>query len=419
MALQKYSGYKFIKTPAYPDVPYAEYVARYTKAQRLMEEKGVDCLVLWNRNNIRYYFGFQSIHWLCPSIQCAVGIIPLKGDPVLIVPDFFMGTAENLCWTRDMYGYLDPHQPKSQRELSVDVANLIIEMGYGEKNVGMEKGPLGCMWIPRPLNDIEVFIESLPKAKIVDGDGVIWGCRMIKSPLEVDRISTSVAAISAIASALVEEFRPGMDELDLSRIAQGKAASLGTSHLGDSIGLQGSFRAALNKELCADIGVHEGAPIVKGDYIFYDMFYDYKGYAPDTARMIQISPVTDEMKKMYELIFKCEDLVEDALRPGIKANEIWNIMYDPIKKGGFPVLDMGGHGTGLDTHEPPSIDAWNDMVIEEGMVLSIEPWVYEHLKMNGGTGKFGIQDQFVITKDGCKKLAGYNREILQVTHPIL
>lgn len=420
MTLSRYeSGFKFIKTPSFPDVPYEEYVARYSKAQKLMNEKGVDCLVMWNRQNIRYYYGFQTTHFAIPSIQCAIGIIPLKGEPILIVPDFFTGTAETLCWNRNMYMYLNPHQPKSQRELSIDVANLVKEMGYGNKNVGMEKGPLGCMSIPRPLNDIESFISSLPEAKIVDGDGVIWGCRMIKSPLEVDRISISAGYTAAIASALVEDFRPGMTELDLSKIVHTKAASFGTSHLGDSIGLQGSFRASINKEICADLGVSEGASIVKGDYIFYDMYYDYKGYAPDTARMFQVSEVTDEIKRMYDLVYQCEDLVEAALKPGIKTNEIWSIMYEPIRKAKLPVLDMGGHGTGLDTHEPPSIDAWNDMVIQEGMVLSIEPWVYENLKMNGGTGKFGVQDQFLVTKNGCQKLPGYNRDILQVSHPIL
>jgi len=419
MALIRTEGYKFFEKPDYPDVPYAEYQARIKKAQSLMADQGVDCLVLWERQNIRYFFGFQSIHWLLVSIQSAVGLIPVTGDPVLITPDFFIGTAEQQGWTRNIFGQANPHQPKSQRELPGDVAGVIKEMGYGDKNVGLEMGPLGCMWIPRPLNDIEAFKNALPDARFVDGDGVIWGCRMIKSPLEADRIRMAVQGAATVASALVEEFRPGMNELDLSRIAQGAAAKLGTSHLGDSIGLQGSFRAALNKEPMADIGVHEGAFIGKGDYIFYDMFYCYKGYMPDQARMFQIGPVTDEIMKMYELVWKCEDIAENMLRPGVKAKEIWEAMYEPVAKEGLPVLDMGGHGTGLDTHEPPSIDAWDEHEIEEGMVLSIEPWSYHSLKMHGGTGKFGIQDQFVITREGCEKIDGLRRDIIQVSHPIL
>ncbi len=418
MALIKHDDFKHVKTPKFPDVPYSEYSSRINKAQRLMEENEIDCLVLWNQKNIRYYFGFQCTHWLIPSIQCAIGIIPVEGEPILVTPDFFIGSAEAYCWTRNIYGLVDPHQPKSQRELPLDVAKLVKELGYAEGNIGLEKGPLGCMYIPRPINDIEAFLKALPKGKFVDGDKVIWGCRMIKSPLEVDRIAKSVEAIAVIQSALVEEFRPGMSESDLSIIVQRKAAELGTSHIGDSIGLQGSFRASKYKEIMADIGVDENAPIADGDYIFFDMFYDYKGYAADNARMFQISTVTDEMMKMYELIFECEDIVEKNLKPGIKANELYQLMYEPIMKTGLPVFDMGGHGNGLDIHEPPSIDAWNEMELKEGMVLSIEPWVYESFRLEGGTGKYGIQNQFEITKDGCRKIDGLKREIIQVSHPI-
>lgn len=412
-------GYVFYEKPNYPDVPYAEYTARISKAQRLMAENNVDCLVLWSRHNIRYFFGFQCGHWEIVSIQPAVAIIPVKGEPALIVPDFFRGSVECQCWIRNVWGQKDPHQPKAERELPVEVAGLVKEFGYGNKNVGWEAGPLGCMAIPRPVNDIDAFRNALPDAKFVDGDEVIWGCRMIKSNLEVDRIRTAVVAHVAILSALVEEYRPGMTEVDISRIVQRKAGDLGTGYLGDSRGLLGSYRAALNKEPMADIGVHEGATIGKGDYIFYDMMFQYKGYAPDQCRIFQISQITDRIKWFYELIWECEDKAEAAIKPGVKAKELWHAMYDPIIAAGLPVLDMGGHGTGLDTHEPPSIDAWNERPIEEGMVLSIEPWVYEHFKMKGGEGKFGIQDQFVVTKNGCEKIEGLRRDIIQVSHPIL
>ena len=418
MALKKYDGYKHIPTPIFPDVPFQEYHSRICRAKELMAENNVDCLVLWNQKNIRYFFGFQSTHWMIPSIQCAVGIIPLEGDPLLITPDFFIGTAENTCWVRNIMGLINPHQPNSQRELAEDVAKVVKDLGYGDKNIGLEKGSYGCMYIPRPLNDIETFLKCLDKAKIVDGDKVIWGCRMIKSALEVDRITKSVEAIGAIQSALVEEYRPGMTETDLSIIVQTRAAKFGTSHLGDSVGLQGSFRASMDKEIMADIGVHEGAEIGMGDYIFFDMYYDYKGYSSDNARMFQVGHISDKMMKMYELIFECEDIVEANLKPGIKANELWNMMYDPIKKTGLPVFDMGGHGNGLDIHEPPSIDAWTEMEIKEGMVLSIEPWVYESLKIEGGTGKYGIQNQFEVTKNGCRKINALRRDIIQVSHPI-
>jgi len=417
MTLKVTDGFRFFPKPEYPDVPEEEFRARISRAQKLMAEKGVDCLLLWSRQNIRYFFGYQTTHWYVPSIQPGVGIIPVEGEPRLIVPDFFIGTAEQLVWVRDIVQQIDPHQPRSIRELPSDVGRLVDQMGYGSARIGLEMGPLGCTWIPRPLNDIRALEAALSKAQMVDGDGVIWGCRMIKSQLEIDRISVGAQGHKAVLQALVDEFRPGMDEVDLARIAYGTAAQLGTGWLDDSMGLWGSFRAALNKEPMGDIGVHENALVKAGDYIFYCMCFQHKGYQPDSARMFQLSQVTPEHERLYQLVWTGQDEAAKVIKPGARANEVYKAMYAPIEDAGLPALDMGGHGTGLDTHEPPSIDAWTDMPLVEGMVLSIEPWSYLSLKIDGGLGKFGVQDQYVVTADGCRKIPGFPRDIMQVAHP--
>jgi len=419
MGLERIDGYRYFSEPAYPDVPYAEYQARINKAQRLMSEQGIDCLLIQSKPNMRYFTGYQNTHWEIPSIQPGSLLIPVKGEPVPIVPDFFTANLEQQCWVRNAVMHTEPHQPISIRQLPADLAHLVIDMGYAKGNVALEMGPLGCMYIPRPLNDIQEFINALPEAKIVDGDAVIWGCRMVKSPLEVERISVAVEGHRAVLQALVDEFRPGMDEVDLSRIAYRRAAELGTGYLGDSIGLWGSFRAALNSEPMGDVGVHEGAPLGRNDYIFYCMCFQHKGYQPDGARVFQLGEVTAEHMKMYELVWEAQDRAASIIKPGIKANEIYDYMYANIREAKLPVIDMGGHGTGLDTHEPPSIDAWNEQVIEEDMVLSIEPWSYFSLRMHGGLGKFGVQDQFVVNANGCTSISGLRRDIVQVSHPIL
>ena len=126
-------GYIFYEKPVYPDVPYAEYTARISKAQRLMAENDIDCMVLWSRKNIRYFFGYQNTHWEITSIQPAVAIITVEGEPIFIVPDFFRGTTECLCWTRNIWGQKDPHQPKSERELPISTSSA---------------GPLSTAWSP-------------------------------------------------------------------------------------------------------------------------------------------------------------------------------------------------------------------------------------------------------------------------------
>jgi Xaa-Pro aminopeptidase len=348
------------------------------------------------------------------SIQPAVGIIPSKGDPILIVPDLFMGNAEGLCWVKDIRVLLSPHQPKSQRELPIEVAIIIKEIGCDNKNIALEMGPLGCMWIPRPLNDIRLFENSLPDARFVNGDQIIWDCRMIKSPLEIDRIQKSIACMAAIESAIVERYKPGMTEIDLMKIINNSRAEQEGNFLGHDAIAWSELICDTKKRRFSDIMALEGAVIAKGDTILFDGVFYYKGYTPDSARMWQVSNITKEVEKYYKIIFKAEDNVEKMLKPGVKAKDVYEALYEPVRSAGLTPSDMGGHGTGLDCHEPPSIDAWNEMRIQENMTLSIEPWMILEKEES-----FGIQDTFLVTNNGCVKFEGLRREIIQVSHPII
>jgi Xaa-Pro aminopeptidase len=89
------------------------------------------------------------------------------------------------------------------------------------------------------------------------------------------------------------------------------------------------------------------------------------------------------------------------LKPGVKVNEVYETMFKFIDEGkrnmpeGAQPSTHRGHGTGLDLQEPPFVDPYNEMVIEEGMTLSIEPWI------NQEKGSFfGIGDTFIITNEG-------------------
>jgi Xaa-Pro aminopeptidase len=382
-----------------------------------MSELGIECLVLWEKENIRYFFGFMTIHWYMKSLQPAVGIILANGDPILIVPSLFKGNAEGLCWVKNIWIQSDPIKGKSQREFPKEVAGVIKEIGCENKRIALEMGPLGCMWIPRPLNDIETFKKTLPNAEFVAGDGVIWGCRMIKSPLEIERIERSIRGISAVELAIVEGYRPEMTEEDLMKIINFARVEQGGNCLGDdAIGAE-HLICSSEKYPFADIKALEGAMINKGDAIQFVSSFYYKGYTPDSTRRWYVGPITKEIMNLFEIIWEAQDDAQAVLRPGVKAREVYGAMFNSITEGrvtlpmGIEVSTHRGHGTGLDLHEPPLIDALNDMIIQKGMVLSIEPW------LNQEKGSyFGIGDTFIVTEKGCEKIEGLRRDIIQVSH---
>jgi len=382
-----------------------------------MSENEVDALVLWKRENIRYFFGFQTTDWEIPSIQPAVGIIPLDGDPVLIVPDLLLINTQVFGFCREIWYQPGACEVPKERLFPKEVANVLKIMGLGGKNIALESGYLGCMWIPRPLNDIEAFKNGLPDAKFVDGDKVIWGCRMIKSALEIDRIRQAAQVITKCHSSIVEQYRSGMTEMDIGKIIHGVEVAAGDFRGGDTT-VCSHIVCNLEKEGAFDILAIDDVPIGKDDYIQVDLQHKYKGYWADIARIFQVGELTDKIMRNYKL---CEEGLANAasiLRPGVKASEIYKVAVQPLKKAGLLVSEMAGHGIGLDIHEPPSIDITNDMIIEEGMVFAFEVWVEKSYKRKGGEGIFGLEDQYVCTSNGYEKIEGLKKSIIKVSHPI-
>ena len=129
------------------------------------------------------------------------------------------------------------HELRQQRVLSREVATVLKEIGCGSKNIGLEMGStyVGTMWIPRPFDDIQRMMDALPDAKWVDGDKVIWGCRMIKSPLEVERMRIACAVTKKCHTAVVDQFRPGMAEMDVAKIIHRIQVDDGTLMGGDQV----------------------------------------------------------------------------------------------------------------------------------------------------------------------------------------
>jgi Xaa-Pro aminopeptidase len=398
--------------PKFPDFPYAEWNARINKVRKLMKENKIDLLMLTSEKNCRYFTGFTTGHWIAPSIQPLVALIPSVGEPVLIAGELFRGTVESQSWIRDIRGQADPHEIKSHRELPKEIAATIKEMGFGKANIALEKGWLGHMWIPRPLNDIETLMRELPEAKFVDGDKVIWGCRMIKSSLEIDRLKKAATILTQGQAAIVEEYRPGMTETDVGKIMMHSLVENGMDWVQSS-----NIACGADKEGMLDTLATFDAQIHKGDYLWIDVVACHKGYWADMARIFNVGPVPEDFKKIYEVLWKAFDSAVEVVRPGIKAKEVWETVARIEKEAGFPPLEVVGHSIGLDIHEPPYLSPSSETILEPGMTFELEPALLKGLRRLGGGGVFHYEDLIIITERGCEVVRGLRRDIIEVTHP--
>ena len=114
------------------------------------------------------------------------------------------------------------------------------------------------------------------------------------------------------------------------------------------------------------------------------------------------------MSKIYNIAKEANLAAIAKVKPGVAAKEIDLAARDYITKAGYGELFLHrtGHGLGLSVHEEPYITPVNDLILEEGMTFTIEPGIYIE-----GVGGVRVEDDILVTKDGCRVLTKTSKEL--------
>ena len=109
----------------------------------------------------------------------------------------------------------------------------------------------------------------------------------------------------------------------------------------------------------------------------------YEGYCSDNTRTM----VYDEnQQEIWDIVAEAHDKAIKAIKPGLKCVEIDKVARDIITDYGYgdKFIHSTGHSLGLDIHETPGFSIRDETIIEEGMVITVEPGIYLE-------GKFGVR----------------------------
>lgn len=389
------------KEPEFSEFPKSEYEKRQRKAQEIMQEKNIDGLLLTQKENIEYFSGYMTTHWGAKGFSIGAVVIPRIGDPVLIVPSFLRYTAEKTSWIKDIRGLEEAHTVP--RQFSDVVLAAMKEKGLNKGRIGIEIGR--HVTVQMPLVDFDAIRSNLKSVNFVSGADIIWGVRKIKSSLEIGRIKKACNITLKAYEKLFEVVKSGMTESDICRIF-----SQVVIENGGDIGFT-NIRAGPERYPMADTFPYNWK-IRKGDMLIVDAGGSYRQYKCDICRVGVVGKPSEKHQLLYETCRKAQEASLNALKPGIEAGVVFDTAMEIIKKSGIklPILDLIGHGIGLDTHEPPVICAGVTEIIEPGMIFCIEPWIYDWY----GLGVFAIEDQVLVTDEGYETLAAVEKEKLWI-----
>jgi Xaa-Pro dipeptidase len=157
--------------------------------------------------------------------------------------------------------------------------------------------------------------------------------------------------------------------------------------------------------------VPESRKLKKGHLALFDYGAVYQRYVSDITRTFVCSSPSPRQKRMYEVVLEAQLTAIDAIRSGARGKKVDRAAREVIDRSEFKgrFIHGTGHGIGLSVHDPGSISSRRDMVLEEGMVMTVEPGVYVK-----GEGGVRIEDDVLVTKSGCKILTSASKEFISL-----
>lgn len=202
--------------------------------------------------------------------------------------------------------------------------------------------------------------------------------------------------------AMRSQLRPGMTENEIAGLLGYEMRRRGASNSAfDSIVCAGAS-GSLPHYHPADIPVQDNMAVL------FDWGAIYKGYRSDLTRMLFLGKVPAKIRQIYKVVIEAQQAAIEAIAPGVAAKTVDKKARDIIASAGYK-KNFGhslGHGIGRDIHEPLSLSPKSTAVLAPGMVVTVEPGIYLP-----GIGGVRIEDDVLVTHDGCRVLSTLPRDM--------
>jgi Xaa-Pro aminopeptidase len=146
----------------------------------------------------------------------------------------------------------------------------------------------------------------------------------------------------------------------------------------------------------------------RGDALLIDFGAAWGGYNADITRTVFVGEAGSRDRDVYGAVLAANAKGRDIARPGLTMDELDRTVTGVLVEAGFAglVVHKTGHGLGQEVHEAPQVMKGNAQPAEPGMVITIEPGLYDP-----GVVGVRIEDDVLITDAGCRSLTAFPREL--------
>jgi Xaa-Pro dipeptidase len=363
---------------------------RQHQLQALIREHKMEAVVLNPGPDLSYLTGL-NFHLMERPV---VGIFPSEGPPVLILPELEGAKVAQLDYELTTYFYNE------------DQSTWTSVFHSALTEAGLEKAKMGA--IPRHLRLLELsYLESAcPELEIHSGQEILQQMRMIKGDDEIAFMEEAVRIAECALSCIIPRIKTEMTEKELA------------AKLVNRLFFEGSDPelpffpiVSFGENTANPHASPTNRPLKEGDLVLIDWGASHQGYYSDITRTYVMGDANPELEQIARFVLEANAAGRGAVKPGIPTSEVDRAARQVIDKAGYGefFIHRTGHGLGREGHEEPYISQFDQTILEPGMTFTIEPGIYLP-----GRGGVRIEDDVVVTKDGCRSLTDMPREILQL-----
>ncbi|UNC92942.1 M24 family metallopeptidase [Candidatus Contubernalis alkaliaceticus] len=379
--------------------------------KRRMEEKGFDVALLMYPRDVYYYAG---------TAQPCNLLVTLKEEPILFARRAWDFVQEEAT--------LEDIRPGGSLK---EIKKILHSFGVKGGVIGMEEDVLPA----RLYSKTAEFFEDFRCENI---SPLIMDQRMIKDLEEIELVKKSAGLFSHIHEVILNNLRPGITEVELATliwVANRREGHEGlTAHRrwdgylpGDGIVASGDnmWKISGYAMTVTGVGKSKALPwgssdrvIQKGDLVMVDIAPSYQGYHGDIARTYVVGQADDRQKEVFGSLLKIMESVLSHIRAGIPVKELYHLAVKIAEEEGYGDYLQGygsqkgeyiGHGLGLEVDEPPVVGPHADMLLQENMVLAIEPKI-----IIPQWGAVDLEDTLLVTKEGCEIFSPIDKQLFEV-----
>ncbi len=352
----------------------------------LLAREGADAVLVSHLENVRYLTGFTGSSGLA-IVTPGAAVFLTDGRYAIQSADEVTGFERVIL---PQSGSLSEAAGEQTKRLSA-------------RRVAFEEAHLSVKAYDTLRKAIPEDVSFIGKSDLVEA------LRQVKDEGEVATIRRAVALVDACFDHILRITRPGVTERDLAWEIEVFLRTGGAQRLAFPSIVAGGPNAALPHARPTDrpLGA-SGEP----ELVIFDYGAVVDGYCSDITRTLLVGGAPGERhREVYDAVLRAQRAALGAIRPGVQGKDV-----DTLARGVLAEAAMAerfthglGHALGRETHDGMGFSQKSEITLAPGMVLTVEPGVYIE-----GWGGVRIEDDIVVTEDGCDILTRSAKELVVI-----